>query len=101
MTVDEFLNECKRRVRNGKLDFVPATKNRISRRRYGFTILDIEDKILNLNSSDLHRGPEEDRDYPGEYLWIFRKMLLGALFYIKLKLRNNDEVVCISFHKDG
>lgn len=101
MTIDNFLEECKRRVNNYKLDFVPVLKNRQSRRRYGFTIPDIENELLNLSSNDLYKGPEIDRDYPSEELWIFKKTICGTMFYIKLKLRTtNDEVVCISFHED-
>lgn len=100
MSVEQFLKECKERVKNKKLDFVPAKKNKESRRKYGLTIYDIEDEILKLTTKDLHKGPEKDRDYPSEYLWIFKKVIMGTIFYIKLKLRSNGIVVCISFHED-
>lgn len=101
LTIDNFLVECKKRVNKNNLDFVPVRKNVVTRRKYAFTIHDIEDKIPCLCSSDLHKGPEVDRDYPTEELWIFKKIIGGTMFYIKLKLRStSDEVVCISFHED-
>jgi len=53
----------------------------------------------------LYRGPENDRDCPGEILWVFKRGIASCediLFYIKLKLRERDkeEIVCISFHED-
>ncbi len=101
-SVKVFLDEYKRRVAKGNLDFVPAHKNKVSRRKYGLTIIDIENTIMQLDSSDLHSGPEKDRDRPNEELWIFKKELLEAkvVFYIKLKLRGSKIAVCLSFHED-
>jgi len=103
MTVEEFLEEAKKRIRNKKLDFVPTRKNRRSRQKYGLSMLDIEDTILQLTPSNLYKGPEIDRDYPDEILWIFKSKIKDhseIIFYIKLKLKDRikEEIVCISFH---
>lgn len=45
------------------------------------------------------KGPEEDRDRPGEYLWVFNKNGESVKpLYIKLKLMNGW-VKVISFHE--
>lgn len=105
LLLEDFLKEAKQRVKDKKLDFVPTRKNRRSRQRYGISILEIEDTILKLTPSDLYKGPETDRDYPDEILWVFKRRTASCediLFYIKLKLRGTDkeEIVCISFHED-
>lgn len=98
MELEEFLKECKNRVKNNNLDFIPRRENNKSRRKYGLSIMDVEDAILNLTLSDYKQGPEEDYSYPNEYVWVFLKEINSVSFYIKLKLRENGEVVCISFH---
>lgn len=102
MTIDEFLMEMKKRIKNKGLDFIPVEKNRKTRQKYALSIIDIEHYLLELEKSDLFKGPELDRDRTNEYLWIFKKYIIDNIFYIKLKLReiNNKQVVCISFHED-
>ena len=105
LLLEDFLKEAKQRVKDKKLDFVPTRKNRRSRQKYGISILEIEDTILKLTPGDLYKGPEIDRDCPGEILWIFKRGTASCediLFYIKLKFRERDkeEIVCISFHED-
>ena len=41
---------------------------------------------------------DQDRDRPGEYLWVF-KTDYGAIYYLKFKfISNNQHVKFISFH---
>ena len=103
MTIEEFLEEVKKRIKANNLDFVPTRKNRRSRQAYGLSILDIEDTLLKLTPNNLYKGPQIDRDLPEEELWIFKSKIGNTpkvIFYIKLKLRkkNKMELVCISFH---
>lgn len=101
MDVNEFLIEAKKRITDGKLDIVPTSKNTTTRRRHGLTVLDIEDFLKSLTASDLESGPEEDRDYPGEYVYIFGKEIFrGTLFYVKIKLKE-DLLKCLSCHDDS
>ena len=65
---------------------------------------DPREVILGLEVSDYFNGPEDDRDRPGEKLWVFGPELeQGAAtvrLYVKLKLdRVNDYVVCFGFHE--
>ncbi|MDD4187411.1 MAG: hypothetical protein PHX04_01375 [Bacilli bacterium] len=100
MDINDFLIEAKKRINSGKLDIVPTAKNKLAYRKHGLTILDIEDLLKSLTPSDLKSGPEEDRDFPGEYVYIFGKKISdGTLFYVKIKLKNNL-LKCLSCHDD-
>lgn len=100
LCVDEFLEIVKNKINKGEFDFIPTEKNKNSKRKYGLTTFDIEDFIKELDTSNLISGPELDRDFPGEYLYIFKKEIIdNVLFYVKIKLRG-DEVKCLSCHED-
>lgn len=49
-------------VRNKTYDMIPTAKNRNSRRKYGLTMLDVEDIIMSLEEKDLVKGPVKDYD---------------------------------------
>ena len=102
MKVTEIVSLLHKSVLNKTYDFVPTEKNRNSRRKYGLTIIDIEDFLLTINEEDLYRGPEEDRDYKGEYIYIFKKELInGIYFYIKIKKDNKkNRIKILSCHED-
>ena len=79
---------------------VPTIKNKSSKRKYGLTQYDIEAYIASLEESDLYKGPEPDRDYPGEELFIFKKEIIpNVTFYTKLKYKNN-QIKVLSCHED-
>lgn len=81
-------------------DFVPTSKNRSSRHKYGLTQYDIEDFIASLEEEDIIKGPEVDRDYPDEELFIFKKEIIKDVkFYVKIKYKNN-QIKIISCHED-
>lgn len=87
-------------MKSGNYDMVPTTKNRTSKRKYGLSQYDIEDCIANLEAEDLYKGPEPDRDCPGEELFIFKKEIIpDVIFYIKLKYKNN-QIKILSCHED-
>lgn len=81
-------------------DFVPTSKNRNSRHKYGLTQYDIEEFIASLEEEDIIKGPEVDRDYPDEELFIFKKEIIKDVkFYVKIKYKNN-QIKIISCHED-
>ena len=76
------------------------SKNRNSKRKYGLSQYDIEDYIASLEAEDLYKGPEPDRDCPGEELFIFKKEIIpNVIFYTKLKYKNN-QIKILSCHED-
>ena len=100
MDINQFLNKVKIDIANKSYDFIHTGKNKISRRKYGLTMVDIEDYIANLNAVDLYEGPVVDRDYPNEKLYIFKKEILqDVVFYTKIKIKNN-QVKILSCHED-
>lgn len=87
-------------MKSGTYDMVPTVKNRASKRKYGLSQFDIEDYIASLEEKDLYKGPELDRDCPGEELFIFKKEIIpNIIFYVKLKYKNN-QIKILSCHED-
>lgn len=100
MDVVELLEKIKIAMKDKNYDMVPTLKNRISKRKYGLTQYDIEEYISNLKICDLYKGPEPDRDCPGEVLFIFKKEIIkNVVFYAKIKYKNN-QIKIISCHED-
>ena len=100
MEASEFLSKLKPLIKSKKYDLVPTVKNRNSRRKYNLTLYDIEDYIYSFTINDLYKGPELDRNLPGEELFIFKKEILpNVIFYTKLKYKDN-QIKIISCHED-
>lgn len=79
---------------------IPTVKNRNSKRKYGLSQYEIEDYIASLELEDLYKGPELDRDFPGEELFIFKKEIQpNIVFYTKLKYKNG-QIKILSCHED-
>ena len=72
MTVTQIINLLHKSVADKSYDLVPTEKNRNSRRKYGLTVYDIEDFLKSISETDLHSGPEIDRDKPNEE--VFRNI---------------------------
>ncbi len=100
MDVKTIIEKTRKSIENASYDMVPTFKNQNSRWKHGLTIYDLEDFLLNLDSSDLVKGPVADRDYPNEELFVFKKEIIpGVVFYVKLKEKNN-QIKIISCHED-
>ena len=69
--------------------------------KYGLIIDDIKEIMLNLEINDYYKGPEEDEaGYEGE-VWIFTPKFQDIRLYIKIRIKNNILIVCISIHEYG
>lgn len=103
MTVIQIINLLHKSVADKSYDLVPTEKNRNSRRKYGLTIYDIEDFPKSISETDLHSGPEIDRDKPNEEVFIFIKEILnGVNFYVKIKKDSRvtyDRIKILSCHE--
>ncbi len=103
MTVTQIINLLHKSVADKSYDLVPTEKNRNSRRKYGLTIYDIEDFLKSISETDLHGGPEIDRDKPNEEVFIFIKEILnGVNFYVKIKKDSRvtyDRIKILSCHE--
>lgn len=96
--INNFLEECKRRVAEGNLILVPRKKNSDSIREMGLTIIDVEEIIMGLEEKDYYRGPSKDHKFQEDYVYEFIVEDIKRI-YIKLKLDNSNNTVCISFHE--
>lgn len=79
-------------------------KNRNSRRKYGLTLIEIEEFLMDITKDDLVKGPVKDRDLPDEDVYIFKKKIKeNDIFYIKIKKDNKfgyDRIKILSLHED-
>jgi len=99
-----YLSKVKKLLTEGKYDFIPRRKNMQALAQYGLTIKDAKNEILDLRVKDYYKGPKQDYDAkrPGE-IWEFKKNIDGTVFYIKVKIveENGEEVLkCLGFHED-
>lgn len=102
MNINTFLNKVKKAIDEGNFEILERKENMVTKRKYGFTTLEQEEMVKQLEPKDLIRGPVLDEFIPSEDVWIFKKKYNGikVMFYIKLKIRNNKECICLSFHED-
>lgn len=99
--VMEFLLEFKQIVTEGSgVDIVPRAEMRPTLAELGLTMANLEELLLGLSVADYCKGPEPDRDRPGD-VWVFGREIEGQEVYIKLKVAqagNHRIAKCISFH---
>lgn len=99
--VRDFLLEFKQVATGGSgIDIVPRAETRPTLARLGLTKANAEEILLALSVTDYCKGPEPDRDRPGN-VWFFGLEIEGHEVYIKLKVAQvGDEQIskCISFH---
>jgi hypothetical protein len=97
----DFLMEFKSIVTDGRgLDIIPRPKNNQTILELELTKENIKETILDLTTIDYVRGPEIDRDKPGE-VWVFGREIAQQEVYIKLKITQvglEKIAKCISFH---
>lgn len=102
--ISEFLEKAKKLITDNKYTFIPRRKNMQDLAKHGLTIADAKDEIIELVVEDYYKGPKKDKDTsrPGD-IWEFKKDIDGIIFYVKLKIdnENNQEILkCIGFHED-
>lgn len=99
-----YLSQIKKLLSIGKYDFVPRRKNMLALAKYGFTITDAKNWILELAVSDYYKGPKKDLDtHRSGDIWEFKKNIDGIQFYVKVKIvkvNGEDVLKCLSFHED-
>ena len=97
-----FLEKAKLLISEGKYDFVPRRKNMQALAKHGLTVTDAKEELMDLIVNNYYKGPKKDFDKPG-YIWEFKKMVDETLFYIKIKIVNEngeDTLKCLGFHDD-
>lgn len=97
--IKNFLDECARRTNEGKLKLIPRDKNMTSIYEMGLSIFNVEEIISELQVDDYYRGPSSDHKFPNDDIWEFISHYETYKIYIKLKLDNDDFVICLSFHE--
>ena len=98
-----FLQEFKECIYGGPgLEIVNRQNNQEALIELGLTKRNREEEILSLSVINFSSGPNEDKDRPGNSVWIFGTKIDETEIYIKLKIYNvhgEDHAKCISFHK--
>jgi hypothetical protein len=98
--VVKFLNEFKAIANRNGVYFVPRVDFIKTLKALGITRAICKDELLSLSAENYCRGPEDDRDRPGQ-IWVFGKRIEGTELYIKLKMTKagKDKIAkCLSFH---
>jgi hypothetical protein len=98
-TVSEFLNKWSLACSNSVF-IVPRDKNRDSLSQLGWTMDMAKTELKKLSLSNYVKGPEEDRDNPGEF-WFFGRPSNQGDVYIKVKIfehKGKLNAKCVSFH---
>lgn len=97
-----FLDRCREIIENKpeNLKLIPRKKNMDSLYSMGLTPLDIEEIVCDLTPENYFRGPSPDHNFPNEEVWEFKVLYEEFRIYIKLKLKEEEFVICISFHED-
>lgn len=103
--IETFLKKIKKIInKNCGFVFVPRRKNLRSLNRYGISIAEAKNEILNLKIKNYYDGPLEDNNPAREgHIWIFKTNICNENFYIKLKIdtvENFEVLKCLSFHVD-
>lgn len=68
--VNAFLREFKNTASKRGIILIDRDKNKLA--KLGLTKLDFHNEVLSLTYKNYCRGPEPDKDSPGE-IWIFGK----------------------------
>lgn len=95
-----FLKEFKQLVQEGGLYVVNRSDHQKSLGELGLTKEAGKIEILGLSVTDYCKGPQPDKDKPGD-IWVFGKKIEGREVYIKLKIAQVGTykiAKCISFH---
>ena len=95
--VNKFLGTFKNVVNQRGLRVIPREKNLMTMQELGFAFIDVQNEIMRLDSTDYIDGPKSDLSVAGD-VWEFGKTVEHEEIYIKLKLKDNSQAVCISFH---
>lgn len=95
--VNKFLCTFKKLAGQCGIKIALRQKNKKTLEELGFHLLDVQNEILTLESTDYLDGPKPDRDFPGD-IWEFGKTIEHEDVYIKLKVSKSGQPVCISFH---
>ena len=89
--VRKFLKEFKQIASKGRgIDVIPRRENIENLAQLGLTRKNRNDEIMTLSVADYCKGPEPDKDKPGE-VWIFGKQIGSKEVYVKLKIAQIGE----------
>lgn len=97
--VEAFLKKWKSACAN-QLSIVQRAKNRDSLACLGWTFTTAKEKLKTLTVQNYIKGPEPDRDKPGEF-WFFGINSTQGDVYVKVKIfecAGKYFAKCVSFH---
>ncbi len=99
---DNYLERVRALVANSCVLFVPRDKNIEGLAALQLTQAAALGIIRTLTHTDYCRGPQEDRDRPGQECWIFGVAVGPQAAYIKLVIeslpRGRERLKVLSFH---
>lgn len=99
--INGILFIVKQSISNGKFRFLESRfKNMKTLARLGFVTQNVYDIIFELSFENYLNGPVDDRDISEDIdtIWEFGYDLDKDPIYIKIKVKDLDDVIGISFH---
>ena len=98
--VDNFISKLEKILNKpGSFQLIPRKKNLDAIYKMGLSIDTVKEYIKNLTRENYCEGPKKDENdnFSGK-VWIFGKKIDGVIFYIKLKIKKDSLLCCLSFH---
>ncbi|MBO8128236.1 MAG: type II toxin-antitoxin system MqsR family toxin [Peptococcaceae bacterium] len=98
--IETFLQQVRRLIDIGRFDLVIRKETRAAMVALGFSSKwEVAAVVKNLAVSDYAEGPcpDDNPNHTGD-IWVFGPEIEGNQYYLKIKVRDRPEVVCLSFH---
>ena len=92
-----FLQRVKDHIKNKRYDFINRDKRELT--RLGISFAEAVYIVEHLQIENYYRGPKEDHNGSGNLIYEFGYFIEETELYIKLTLRQKDELFIMSFHE--
>lgn len=100
--LNNFLTRVQALIAAGQALFLMRTKNKASLAKLEMSVNAALREVAGFSPHEYCKGPEDDRDRPGQICWIFGIEISGTVVYVKLTIQANDgqdRLVVLSFHE--
>lgn len=100
--VQKFLSKAAALVAANDALFISRPKNKSALDKLEMSSASALKEIAGFTAYEYCKGPEEDRDRPGQVCWFFGTQIKGLDIYVKLTVQSNggqERLVVLSFHE--
>lgn len=100
--LNHFLTSAQALIATGQVLFLMRTKNKATLAKLEMSVNAALQEVAGFSAHEYCKGPEDDRDRPGQSCWVFGIEISGTVVYVKLTIQENDgqdRLVVLSFHE--